>query len=191
MKSKKLIPQTRQISAPIHILPIGDRKSVFRKLIVICITAIMITMPITGVWADGGIMAIQYEFSLNKKLKFRQLNLTYQINSRFAEKQSSYSDETTSTGINIPLFSMGDRSPGLFNLLLNEERQLVTLGEESSESNSPSKMSAGGVLIFVGVLGLLVYSINEDLKDGCSGTEIAISVLATQGYGNSDWCRDK
>ena len=189
MKSKKLIPQTGQVSTPIKILTIGDRKSVFRKLIVIFITAIMITIPITGVWADGGITAIQYEFSLNKKPKFRSFNIAYQSNTGFTERQSSYSGETTSTGINIPFFSIGDRSPGLINLLLNEERQLIMLGEESSESNSRSNPSAGDVLLLVGVLGLVAYSINEDLKDGCSGTEIIISSLGPSG--NTDWCKDR
>ncbi len=189
MKPKKMIQQTGQVSAPINILAIGDRKSVFRDMIVICITAIMITLPTTGVWADGGFMAIQYEFSLNKKLKFRQLNLAYKNNSGFTENQSSYSGETIGTSINIPLFSMGDRPPGLFNLLLNDERQLTAFGIESSESNGSSKPSAGNVLLFIGVLGIVAYSINEDLKDGCSGTEIAISVLAPGG--NTDWCRDQ
>ena len=93
-------------------------KSVIRKVMAICLAVIMATAPITGAIADSGFMKMQLEFGISKKPSFRQLNITYQNYSGFGEKQSFHHGETTSPpGINIPLFSMGARSPGLINLL--------------------------------------------------------------------------
>jgi hypothetical protein len=83
---------------------------------------------------------------------------------------------------------MGGRSPGLINLLFNEGRPLNTLGSDSSESNDSNNVSAGAVLLLVGVLGLTYYAISEAEKDGCSGTEIGVSLVIP--YSNLDWCRD-
>jgi hypothetical protein len=163
-------------------------KSLVRNVIITWVTVFMSIAPIIGVRADGGAMVIQYEFSLNKKAKFRQLNFAYQDFSGLGAKQSTYTGETARPGVVIPLYSMDTRSPGLINLLFTEERQLNTFGLDSSESNDSKKGSTGVVLLLVGVMGgLAYYAISEAKKGGCSDGEIGLSfVTGSDTY----WCED-
>ena len=163
-------------------------KSLVRNVIVMWVAVFMAIAPIVGARADSGAMVIQYEFSLNKKAKFRQLNLAYQNYSGLGATQSTYTGETARPGVVIPLYSLDTRSPGLFNLLFDEERRLYTFGLDSSESNDSKKGSTGVALLLVGVLGgLTIYAINEAKKDGCSNAAIGLSFVTGS---DTQWCED-
>ena len=182
----KIIPRR-----PARTLNLFEQKpgiSLGRNVIVMWVAVFMAIAPIVGARADSGAMVIQYEFSLNKKAKFRQLNLAYQNFSGLGATQSTYTGETARPGVVIPLYSLDTRSPGLFNLLFDEERRLNTFGLDSSESNDSKKGSAGVVLLLVGVVGgLTYYAISEAKKHGCSNGEIGLSFVIGS---DTQWCQD-
>lgn len=165
------------------------QKSFFRNVTTMWVAAFMAIAPMIGARADGGAMVIQYEFSLNKKAKFRQINLAYRSFSEFGSTQPFHSGETAGPGVIIPLYSINTRSPGMFNLLFDSEWQQNAFGLDTSESND-SKIGStiAALLITGGVVGLVAYAVSEASENGCSDGEIGLSLL-TPG-GNLDWCQD-
>lgn len=162
-------------------------RSLVQNVFAMWVTIFMAIAPITGAMADGGALAIQYEFSLNKKVRFRQVNLAYRNFSGLDATQSTYTGETARPGAVVPLYSMDTRSPGLINLLFGEKGR-YTPGLNSNESNDSKKRSAGAALLLIGVLGgLTVYAVSEAQKSGCSDGEIGLSFVLGS---DTEWCAD-
>ena len=190
MKFAPLILQITQLRKFINrVIPTTGNsiaKNVAIALAVI-VTSITFILPAS---ADSGGIQMQFEFSLDKTPKFRQFNLALQNESAFGHTNLRPFEEKHDIDFNALLYSTNIQSPGLINFLLPQRLHYGALGQASSDSNDSRKRSAGAVLIGIGVLGLIAYGIKDDMDKGCSGSEVALSVLLSQGYGSSDWCQD-
>lgn len=132
----------------------APHKIFVRKLLATCLAITMTTVPITRTLADGNFTVLQYEFSLEKKPEFRQLNLSFQYD--YGEPHSHHRGEVRESGPALPLYSKDSRIPGLFNLLNNDSG-------ETSDSNTGQMVVA--YVALVGLLGLMYYVEKERCKN--------------------------
>ena len=135
----------------------GSAMSSFhRGLAVACLAINLVGAPVSGALADEGFMGIQYEFALGKKLKLRQVNLTFKPD--ISLNQGFDFEHARPAGIAIPLYSTDPRMPALLNYLSNSD----------AGGEGKSKVTAGaviGVVLGVGILGLLVYAAGKCAND--------------------------
>ena len=84
--------KAEQTDPAINVLKPTPRKTFVLLLVIACMATTMATAPTGGVSAGGGLMIMQYEFSLSKKPVFHQLNLAFQDD--VGENPSHYLTET-------------------------------------------------------------------------------------------------
>ena len=47
------------------------------------------------------------------------------------------------------------------------------------------------LVLAVGVIGLSVAAVSQEMDEGCSGSEVIATGILTGGYGSTDWCHDE
>ena len=132
--------------------------------------------------ADSGSLQLQFEFSLSRKPEFRQFNLSLGNHSLPGYSYIDLAEKKAGNNTNVLLYSTNTQSPGLINFLASERFWINSLEQSSDDSEKSNDLSAGRLLLFVGVLGAVAYGIKKDLDKGCSGTEIILAGLFSQGY---------
>jgi hypothetical protein len=159
--------------------------SPFKKLKILLTAFAIVVVPIQPLFADTGDIAVQFEFSLSSKPKFKQFNLVFQNNHGTTDTHLQFYENRVDKNLYVPLYSANGQVPGLFNYFLHTNNQLKRFGIDSEAQEGKQKHSFGMILLSVGLVAIMAASIKQDLDNGCSGTEVALTILA----GNStEWC---
>ena len=166
-------------------------KAIVKQLLAVCIGSAITMVGLTDAIAGSGSTVFQVEFSTGKSLGFRSISLGIQNDSEEDESHWQFGSGLVETNPGIPLYSVDVQSPGLFNLLLPQPARRAPFGQESESADNNDKPSPASVLAVLGITALLIYGIKDELDKGCSGTEIILTGVLSQGYGSTDWCRDE
>ena len=125
-----------------------------RIAVLICILSIVIPVPQAA--AQEGYLVMQYEFSLSKKPRFRQLSLAYQDNAGITGTLGAW--QAPQEMMRIPLYSVKPGVLGLFNRLDDDD-------EEGDDKSGGSFGQLVGVVLGVGVIGLYVYAAGKCISE--------------------------
>jgi hypothetical protein len=166
------------------------QRSLFKFAVAVCVAMVMTIASITPASAGSEGITLQFEFSLAKKPTFKQFNLSLQNNSSFSDTQSLFPDDTGTDYARIPVYSSDIRNPGFLNLLIPGAIQYRIFGLDASDSENQNKKTPGQILGVIGLVGLLAYGIKHEIDEGCSGAEIIVAALLTQGYVPTGPCPD-
>jgi hypothetical protein len=117
---------------------------------------LLIVVPVPQAAAQEGYLVMQYEFSLSKKPRFRQLNLAYQDNAGTASTLGEW--QAPQDMMRIPLYSRDPGVPGLFNRLDDND-------EEGDDKSGGAFGQVLAVMLGVGVIGLYVYAAGKCISE--------------------------
>jgi hypothetical protein len=154
------------------------------------LTFAAVTMTVSTMstsFAESGILGLQFEFSLSKKTHFKSVGLTLQNSADYYESEYDIFDDRVNSKMSIPIYTTSSQNPGLSNIFVESALGSRVFQLDSDDPDNEKKKSASAILLSVGLLALVAVGINDDLDKGCSGTEIALSIL---GGASAEWCHD-
>ena len=100
-------------------------------------------------------------------------------------------EQSTRNFQGINLYSTKATEPGVLNQIAPDWRVLLNSDSSTTAEDSGIGEAVMKLVLTVGVIGLSVAAVSQEMDEGCSGSEVILTGIFTQGYGSTDWCHDE
>ena len=164
----------------------GSRRRNGLLLAAMLTPALAIGLPATAI-AESGALFLNLKFSTSSSSTPPAFGINFKQHETVEEQWWMDHPQKSRNFQGINLFSTNPSTPGLMNQAVLDWRTLTSNDTSESEDGSVAE-TAMRLLLAVGVIGASVAQISSDLDDGCSGTEVLLTIL---GNGDAEWCHDE
>ena len=140
--------------------------------------------------ADSGALFLNLKFSTSASSTSPAFGINF--NQHEIVEEPWWVDRTQSSrsfqGVN--LYSTNSLNPGVLNQLAPDWGAFTKNDSSSASGNSAMGEAVIKLVLAVGVIGLSVAAVSQEMDEGCSGSEVILTGILTGGYGSTEWCHE-